>query len=424
MDLNQTASKTLEAMLKVGFDAAQVSVSATRQDELSITHNEPSLLRSTVGRQLALTGIVNHAKASATLTDLSNENVALGIDELIKRARLAPSDDANAVSSGQQARFEQGPLEGDRELLAHKMEELLTWRADNTPRMNLEEAAAVHRRGENLLLTSEGTELAATIGYYSLSLMGTASEGGKASSFNYISGVANDLAGAHAAEQFGIGEMLRETELQIETTAIDGNFVGDIILAPTAVGDLLGWLISQISDSALISDASIYRDKAGEAIASPLLTVKSRFNAPGHAAYTGDGFVAPPLTLIDKGKLTTLLPSHYGSRKTGIKHRPTGSGWVMQPGETPRAALVSSISKGALVNRLSMGSPAANGDFSGVIKNSFLIEGGKVGSALSETMISGNMAEMLQDTVAVSREHLDLGGEDFPWVRVTGLHFS
>ena len=54
------------------------------------------------------------------------------------------------------------------------------------------------------------------------------------------------------------------------------------------------------------------------------------------------------------------------------------------------------IDKGALVNRLSMGSPAANGDFSGVIKNSFLIEDGGLSGALSETMISGNTINMLK----------------------------
>jgi PmbA protein len=71
-----------------------------------------------------------------------------------------------------------------------------------------------------------------------------------------------------------------------------------------------------------------------------------------------------------------------------------------------------------------MGSPGANGDFSGVIKNSFVIENGEQGQALSESMISGNMAEMLKDISGVSKEHLDLGGEDYPWIRIPNLHFS
>jgi PmbA protein len=86
--------------------------------------------------------------------------------------------------------------------------------------------------------------------------------------------------------------------------------------------------------------------------------------------------------------------------------------------------MVGGVQHGALVGRLSMGQPAPNGDFSGVIKNSFLIEGGALGPALSEVMISGNMAQMLRDVVAVSAERLDTGQTLLPWLRVEGLHFS
>ena len=64
----------------------------------------------------------------------------------------------------------------------------------------------------------------------------------------------------------------------------------------------------------------------------------------------------------------------------------------MAAGKTPRAQMVADVQRGALVGRLSMGSPAPNGDFSSVVKNSFLIEDGIAGQALSETMITGNIA--------------------------------
>ena len=106
-------------------------------------------------------------------------------------------------------------------------------------------------------------------------------------------------------------------------------------------------------------------------------------------------------------------------------HKPTGaSGWVMEAGDTPRADMVASVQHRALVGRLSMGNPAPNGDFSSVIKNSFLIEGGIAGQALSETMITGNIARMLLDVQAVSSERIDTGALVLPWLRIGGLHFS
>jgi len=59
-----------------------------------------------------------------------------------------------------------------------------------------------------------------------------------------------------------------------------------------------------------------------------------------------------------------------------------------------------------------------------VIKNSFTIRDGEVGHALSETMISGNVAQMLRDVGAVSAQRIDVGVWVLPWLRVEGLHFS
>ncbi len=96
----------------------------------------------------------------------------------------------------------------------------------------------------------------------------------------------------------------------------------------------------------------------------------------------------------------------------------------MAAGDTPRAQLTEGLARGAIVGRLSMGNPAPNGDFSAVIKNSFAVENGTVGHAISEVMIAGNMAQMLHAISAVSRERLDTGSQLLPWVRIGGLHFS
>lgn len=424
VDIKELAGDTLARMKSAGFDDAQVALSISEQDELSIAHNEPSLLRSTEDYSLAISGIVGGRKASTTVTELDADSIVHAISALFERARLAPVDDGNAVSSDQVSTFEQGPQTGDRDLLAKKAEELIEFRNLHTPLMAIEEGGALHRRVREQILTSRDTCLSCSVGSYGLMVMGTASEGGKSSSFNHAAGSASDIASKHACDYFGIADMLRETERQIDTRGLRGNFVGDVVLAPGAVSDLVRWLLQQLGDSALLADASLYKNKVGDIIASPLLNVSSRFDAPGCAPFSSDGFIAPAIRLIEEGRLNMLLPSLYGSRKTGLPHTPSASGWVITPGETGRDDLIGDIDKGAIVNRLSMGVPGPNGDFSGVIKNSFLIEQGEVGDALSETMISGNMAAMLRDICAVSSQHLDLGKQDFPWIRVSNLHFS
>jgi PmbA protein len=54
-----------------------------------------------------------------------------------------------------------------------------------------------------------------------------------------------------------------------------------------------------------------------------------------------------------------------------------------------------------LFSRFSGGAPNNNLDFSGIAKNSFYIEDGKIRHALDETMVSDNFRELLQNVHAV-----------------------
>jgi PmbA protein len=424
-DIQDTADRALAVMQRQGFEHAQVSASATTLTELNVAHNEPSLMRSTEQLKLALTGIVDGRKASTELTDIGGDAVRERIETLFAEAGSAPRDEANAVSFDQRAHIVQGPQEADEALLADKVRELLEFRAECAPKFMIDETFAAHTRVRAHTLTSGGSELACSLGWYAMSVVGTARDGARSSSFNFAGGSSHNLAAAHVSEFFGIGEMLRDTERQIDTKPIPAKFVGDVVLMPNAVEDLVRWLHGQIGDVQLIAGSSLYRDKVGEQIASPLLTLKSRFDAPGVAALSADAFVTPPVDIVRNGRLMRLTPSLYGSRKTGLPHVPVAmGGWEMAAGDTPRAQVIAGVSRGALVGRLSMGNPAANGDFSGVIKNSFLIESGAAGPALAEAMITGNIAQMLRDVVTISRERLDSGEWLLPWLRIGGLRFS
>ena len=72
-NLQDIASSTIERMKAAGFDSAQVSVSVAVQDELNITTNEASLLRSTEDYGLSITGIVDSRKAGLALTEFGDQ---------------------------------------------------------------------------------------------------------------------------------------------------------------------------------------------------------------------------------------------------------------------------------------------------------------------------------------------------------------
>lgn len=423
--LQVLAEQALSLMRAQGFDQAQVSASTSALEELNIALNQPSLLRSARTQQLSLLGLLDGRRASTTLSDFGAEAMQRSVKDLYANALAAPRDDANAVSSGQRANIVQGPQQADAGQLTGAVAQLLRFRAQHTPQMMMEEGSAAHRLVHSHTLTSGGSDLRQALGWYALGVFGTAREGQRCSSFNYSGGECHALDALAAPTLFGIDDMLRDTQQQIFTQTSAGDFVGEVVLSPLAVADVLAWLQAQISDTQLIAGSSLYQEQVGQPIASRLLTLRSRFDAPGVVAFSADAFVAPALTVLHQGVLRTLTPSLYGSRRTGRPHVPVaGGGWEIAAGSTPRAELLAAVQRGALVGRLSMGVPAPNGDFSGVIKNSFLLTNGERGAALSEVMVSGNMAQMLRDVLAVSQERIDYGGLVLPWLRIGNLRFS
>ena len=423
--LEAIALEALGSMRAAGFEHAQVSAVCSSVDEFNIAHNEPSLLRSAESRHLALLGIVGGRVASTEIATTDSAAIVAAARALHADALSAPQDDANAVSTGQFAAVVQGPQEPDFDVLAGAAAELLEHRRAHTPKMMIDEGEARHVLRQAHTLTTGGSVLVSSVGSYAMSVFGTARDGARSSSFNAAGGRADTLEGRPAVDRFGIREMMQETERQIDTEPLGARFSGEVVLKPSAVADLLGWLLGQLGDTALIAGSSIYRSRVGTAIASPLFGLRSRFDAPGIAAVSSDACVAAPVEVVHAGRLLTVTPSLYGSRKTGLAQVPIAAGgWDVDAGTTPLAAITEGLAQGAVVGRLSMGNPAANGDFSGVIKNSFRVVGGALGGALAEVMITGNMARMLEGIVAVSRERIDTGDHRLPWLRMGGLHFS
>lgn len=424
-DLHATAEQVLALMRRQGFDGAQVSVSRHHRHELCVAHNEASLLRSALSGKVQLVGLLDGRRADTEGSELDADSLDALVKGLWSSVGSAPQDAANAVSAGQRANVTRGPQQADPAALADAMREMLDWRASHAPSVMLEEALAGHTQVEACTLTSGGSALQCGLGWYDAVVFGMAREGEASSSFNYAGGHCDSLAGTPLAPRFGMDSMLLAMTRSVHPEPIGERFVGAVVLTPRAVGSLLGWLLGQLGDQALIDGSSVYRSGVGQAVASPLLTLKSRFDAPGVAPFSADAFALAPVTLLERGTLKCLTPSLYGSRKTGVPHVAVGGeGWDMDSGTTPLDAMIASVPRGALVDRLSMGRPSSSGDFSGVIKNSFAIRDGQVGMALSETMISGNVAQMLRDVSAVSVERIDTGSWVLPWLRVEGLHFS
>ena len=140
---------------------------------------------------------------------------------------------------------------------------------------------------------------------------------------------------------------------------------------------------------------------------------------------TGEGFRAEDFDVIRNGKLNAFYLGLYAANKLKLPRGKNDSfNVVVAPGDTPIEKIIASIDKGILIGRFSGGQPSSNGDFSGVAKNSFLIEHGKIGPALSETMVSGNLADMLMRVRDISSEQVADGMSVLPYMAFDGITIS
>jgi len=223
--------------------------------------------------------------------------------------------------------------------------------------------------------------------------------------------------------------LLDETQRQIVTEQFEGSFVGDIVITPGCLENFLWYIGSTyLQDSALISGTSPWKEKIGEQVASALVNIELVAESPelpGTSNLSGDGYVAENMPVIEGGVLKNFVLSRYGASKTGLKRSAnSGSTFVFGKGETPLEELIAGVERGILLGRFSGGNPGPAGDLSGVAKNSFLIENGKVTKSLSEVMIAGNLGDMLRDTVAGSQERENSGYWLLPWIRISGVTIS
>jgi len=308
-----------------------------------------------------------------------------------------------------------------------RLEEFLDHVASAYPHTILEQSILKFVAGESWFLNSNGVAFSTKRGHYDFEAMFTTKEGGSSSSFNSTGFSSNDLD-VPIWERGSVERLIRQSSGQVKTTSVRGKYTGDIILTPDSVMSVLGFLTHGISDIPLITGTSVFKDKLGEKIAPEVLTVHSSplsGELVQNYFVTGDGYPAGDCTIVNGGTLTSFLLSLYGARKTGGKRSVSGGGcFIVEPGGGSFEDLVKSVSKGILVCRISGGHPGDNGDFSGIAKNSYLIENGEITEPVSETMISGNAAGMLREIRGISKDRVNFGGTLLPWIQFGGLTIS
>lgn len=208
-----------------------------------------------------------------------------------------------------------------------------------------------------------------------------------------------------------------------------------IVFDPRVAGSIIRHLVSAISGPAVARGTTFLKDKLGQPIFAPTVTIVDdplRPDGLRSRAFDAEGIRAEPRRLVDQGVLTTWLldcasARQLGTSTTGHAVRdvssapsPAPANVYLEPGAATPNQLMSDIKEGLyVVQMLGMGVNMVTGDYSRGAAG-FWIENGAIGWPVSEVTVAGNLAQMFAQITPASDLELRYG-IDAPTLRIDGM---
>ena len=416
------------AQIRERADKGQVFVTESETREFNAESGEFTLFRTLFNQDINILVYKDQKKGSYFLNKLDEASVNKAVNEAITAMESGEQDEAYDIAPYQgEISASKGVYEPDTEKLFDRTKELVEDIKANHPKIVIQQMVVQHSRRHMVFGNTNGTFCEEYIGSYVVSL-GIAGHEGDITTSLIGTGVKIDNLDKPFMEMGDIKAKIKLAEEQIAMKAMEGKFTGTMVLTPDCLANFMYFVGNLVSGGNIVDKTSIWIDKLDKQVADSRITV--RIDPLDERVVCGetltfDGFKSEGYDLIKNGVLKYFMLNQYCARKSGFKMAPNGSfSMVIEPGEKSIEDIIKNIDKGILVGDFSGGQPPINGDFSGVAKNSYLIENGKVTTPVTEAMINGNLADMLMNLVDVSSELSVDGMNVVPYMAFNGIVVS
>jgi predicted Zn-dependent protease len=217
-----------------------------------------------------------------------------------------------------------------------------------------------------------------------------------------------------------------------------------VILEPSAVLDLVGFLFYDFAATAMADQRSCFNKRMGKKVLGENITLHDDAYHPlqSGAPYDGEGIPRQKILLVDKGVPTNLVYSRATAKK--MKAKPTGHGFslpndmgeapmnlVFGGGDSSVDEMVRSTERGILVTRLWYIRDVDPYEkvLTGMTRDgTFLVQDGKVVGGLRNFRFNQSILEMLSNVEMMGPAVRAAGEESFemvvPPMKMRNFHFS
>ena len=415
---------------KAGATVAEASIRDGSHLSTKVRMRAPELVEEAGSKSLGLRVMLGQQVAVTYTSDLSPAGQARLVEDAMELARLSQPDpfagppDPALLASGPHpdlALFDPtmdalGAEEALRRATAGEAAAL-----DADARVSNSDGATFTRAsGASALVTSGGFRGASRGTYASLVVNPVVDDEGGKKRTGYHWDAKRRLADLGAPEDVGV-EAARRTLRKLGAGKIASAEM-PVVFDPDAGRAIIGLLAGCVLGSSIWRKSSYLLGRLGTPVASELGTLvddPTIPGAPGSRPFDGEGLRARKNVVVEAGTLRTYLMDSYAARKlesapTASASRgasggvgPTTSNFVLQPGDTTRAALLADTTRGLYVTEMmGFGFNGVTGDFSRGAAG-FLIEDGELTQPVAEVTISLNLDAMLKGIDAVA-DDLDL----------------
>jgi PmbA protein len=432
-DLMVGAEQLLGLARAQGAQEAQVRVSRTEERKIGIERNATRLSASGDETVYSLKVHAEHRLGSAQTNSPLPEDLRRCAEAALAMAKFAEPDEAlNLPGPMPEAlptsRFDPALAEIPvRRLHEMASEFLAEMKAD--PRLSVDSGQINWSREEEGLVNSHGVSRRDNATRIVWAAMGMGVEGDQVTTFDVETGLAHWLADAEQRVPEG-ARNLRERVLRTFRPGRCASYKGAVLVSPGAFLEMLasdlGYHLSGLQ--VLYGKSAWNDDCVGTLVASPLLSVvddPTDLSLGGCCNFDGEGVPTREMEIIQAGVLGTHLENAYSARRRN--RMLTGHAALSLHSLTVGAGpdflddMMRAREPLLFLRRFSGRGDPATGDFSGVAKGSFLMEGGEQ-RPVQETMVAGNFFSALRSILAVSSAREPVyGAARVPYLLIDGI---